>query len=55
VPSLGLRSRQQVDGWIAAGTRTLEPGDLDEIAAALEKTQAGTGPTQPVREVLTAP
>jgi len=51
---VGARSPQQVDGWIAAGTQTLEPRDLDEIAAAVDKTQAGTGPTHPVREVLTA-
>jgi aryl-alcohol dehydrogenase-like predicted oxidoreductase len=51
---VGARSPQQVDGWIAAGTRTLEPRDLDEIAAAVDTTQAGTGPTHPVREVLAA-
>jgi len=51
---VGARSPQQVDGWITAGTRALEPQDVDEIAAAVEKTQAGTGPTQPVREVLAA-
>jgi len=46
---VGARSPQQVDGWIAAGNLTLEPADLDDIAAALEKTQAGRGPTRPVR------
>jgi len=46
---VGARSPQQVDGWIAAGNLTLEPQDLDDIAAALEKTQAGRGPTRPVR------
>jgi aryl-alcohol dehydrogenase-like predicted oxidoreductase len=45
---VGARSPQQVDGWIAAGNLTLEPADLDEIASALERTQAGTGPTHPV-------
>jgi aryl-alcohol dehydrogenase-like predicted oxidoreductase len=46
---VGARSPQQVDGWIAAGNLTLEPEDLEEIAAALENTQAGVGPTHPVR------
>jgi aryl-alcohol dehydrogenase-like predicted oxidoreductase len=42
---VGARSPQQVDGWIAAGNLTLEPRDLAEIADALERTQAGAGPT----------
>jgi aryl-alcohol dehydrogenase-like predicted oxidoreductase len=46
---VGARSRQQVDGWIAAGNLTLEPEDLEEIAAALGNTRAGVGPTHPVR------
>ena len=41
---VGARSPEQVDGWIAAGNLTLEPRDLAEIAAALERTQAGAGP-----------
>ena len=51
---VGARSPQQVDGWIAAGNMTLEPHDLDEIAAAINRTQAGVGPTHPVRTVVTA-
>jgi aryl-alcohol dehydrogenase-like predicted oxidoreductase len=51
---VGARSPQQVDGWITAGNLTLTPEDLDEIAAAVGKTQDGTGPAQPVRGVLTA-
>jgi hypothetical protein len=43
-----------VDGWIAAGNLTLEPEDLDEIASAVDRTQAGVGPTHPVRAVVTA-
>jgi aryl-alcohol dehydrogenase-like predicted oxidoreductase len=46
---VGARSPQQVEGWIAAGNLALEPEDLDEIAAALEKTQAGAGPTHAAR------
>ncbi len=44
---VGARSPQQVDGWIAAGNLTLEAEDLDQIAAALDQTQAGAGPTHP--------
>lgn len=43
---VGARSPEQVDGWIAAGNLTLEPADLAEIAIALERTRAGSGPTQ---------
>ncbi len=45
---VGARSPQQVDGWIAAGSLTLESSDLAEIASALERTRAGSGPTKPV-------
>lgn len=44
---VGARSPDQVDGWIAAGNLTLGARDLSEIAAALERTQAGSGPTRP--------
>jgi len=44
---VGAGSPEQVDGWIAAGSLTLEPRDLAEIASALERTQAGAGPTRP--------
>jgi aryl-alcohol dehydrogenase-like predicted oxidoreductase len=47
---VGARSPEQVDGWIDAGNLTLQAPDLAEIAGALERTQAGTGPTQPVAE-----
>jgi aryl-alcohol dehydrogenase-like predicted oxidoreductase len=51
---VGARSPQQVDGWIAAGNLTLEPGDLDEIASAVDRTQAGVGPTHPAGAAVTA-
>ncbi|TMF14885.1 MAG: aldo/keto reductase [Chloroflexi bacterium] len=44
---VGARSPQQVDGWISAGNLILQADDLAEIAAALERTQAGAGPRQP--------
>jgi aryl-alcohol dehydrogenase-like predicted oxidoreductase len=44
---VGARSPQQVDGWIAAGNLTLDAADLAEITAAIERTQAGSEPSQP--------
>ncbi len=44
---VGARSAEQVDGWIDAATLTLNATDLDEIALAIERTGAGTGPTRP--------
>jgi aryl-alcohol dehydrogenase-like predicted oxidoreductase len=44
---VGARSPQQIDGWIRAATLELTPTDLDEIASAIARTGAGTGPTQP--------
>jgi aryl-alcohol dehydrogenase-like predicted oxidoreductase len=44
---VGARSPQQVDGWISAATLQLGSNDLEEIAAAVARTQAGGGPVQP--------
>jgi aryl-alcohol dehydrogenase-like predicted oxidoreductase len=44
---VGARSPDQVDGWIGAATLELTAADLDEIAAAIERTGAGSGPTRP--------
>jgi aryl-alcohol dehydrogenase-like predicted oxidoreductase len=44
---VGARSPQQVDGWISAGNLTLDAADLAEITAAVDRTQAGSGPTRP--------
>lgn len=44
---VGARSPEQVDGWIAAATLELGRTDLDEIARAIERTGAGTGPRTP--------
>ena len=46
---VGARSPEQVDGWIGAATLRLTAEDLDEIAAALERTGAGRGPVRPGR------
>ena len=44
---VGARSPEQVDGWIAAASLRLEPTDLAEIRAAIERTGAGSGPLAP--------
>jgi aryl-alcohol dehydrogenase-like predicted oxidoreductase len=44
---VGARSSDQVDGWIGAAALTLTAKDLDEIALAIERTGAGTGPRRP--------
>jgi aryl-alcohol dehydrogenase-like predicted oxidoreductase len=46
---VGARSPAQVDGWIGAATLELTASDLDEIAAAIARTGAGSGPARPVR------
>jgi aryl-alcohol dehydrogenase-like predicted oxidoreductase len=43
---VGARSPEQVDGWLGAATLRLTARDLDEIAAARERTGAGTGPVR---------
>jgi aryl-alcohol dehydrogenase-like predicted oxidoreductase len=44
---VGARRPDQVDGWLGAATLSLSDGDLDEIATAIERTGAGTGPAHP--------
>jgi aryl-alcohol dehydrogenase-like predicted oxidoreductase len=44
---VGARSPEQVDGWIAAAGLRLAADDLAEIAAAIERTGAGSGPLRP--------
>ncbi len=44
---VGARSPAQVDGWIAAGRLELTEHDLEEIAGAIRRTGAGSGPLQP--------
>ena len=41
---VGARSPEQVDGWIGGADVVLTPEELDEIAAAVEATGAGSGP-----------
>ena len=44
---VGARGPSQVDGWIGAAALELTGEDLDEIAAAIERTGAGKGPARP--------
>jgi aryl-alcohol dehydrogenase-like predicted oxidoreductase len=44
---VGARSPEQVDGWIGAATLELDAQDLDDIAGAIRRTGAGSGPPQP--------
>jgi aryl-alcohol dehydrogenase-like predicted oxidoreductase len=43
---VGARSPDQVDGWIGGATLELTDADLDEIAAAIRRTNAGSGPVR---------
>lgn len=44
---VGARTPEQVDGWIGAAKVELTAADLEEIAAALARTRAGSGPVGP--------
>ena len=44
---VGARNAKQVDGWIDAAGVELSSHDLDEIAVAIQSTQAGKGPRAP--------
>jgi aryl-alcohol dehydrogenase-like predicted oxidoreductase len=44
---VGARSPAQVDGWIGAASLELTDADLDDVAAAIARTGAGTGPVRP--------
>ncbi|MGH7634681.1 MAG: hypothetical protein ACRENC_13185, partial [Gemmatimonadaceae bacterium] len=53
---VGARSPEQVDGWIGAARLALTARDLDEIAAAIARTGAGSGPaTRGTRDRLRQP
>jgi aryl-alcohol dehydrogenase-like predicted oxidoreductase len=43
---VGARTPDQVDGWIGAATLELTAADLEEIAAAIVRTGAGSGPVR---------
>lgn len=52
---VGARSPEQVDGWIGAASLDLGAEDLDEIAAAIHATGAGTGPWSPADALSATP
>jgi len=43
----GARAPEQIDGWLRAASLELTVGDLDEIAAAISASGAGSGPVRP--------
>lgn len=45
---VGARQPQQVDAWIGAANLLLSAEDLEEIAAAIQRSGSGTGPAQPL-------
>jgi aryl-alcohol dehydrogenase-like predicted oxidoreductase len=44
---VGARRPEQIEGWLAAASLTLTDADLDEIASAITRTGAGSGPARP--------
>jgi aryl-alcohol dehydrogenase-like predicted oxidoreductase len=44
---VGARAPEQVDGWLAGASVRLDDDDLSAIAAAIDRTGAGSGPTRP--------
>jgi aryl-alcohol dehydrogenase-like predicted oxidoreductase len=50
---VGARTPAQVDGWIQAATLQLTPEDREEISSAIVRTQAGSGPSRPVKTAST--
>jgi aryl-alcohol dehydrogenase-like predicted oxidoreductase len=48
---VGARSPEQVDGWIDAANLELTRDDLEQIAEAINRSGAGTGPSMPNIEV----
>lgn len=50
---VGARTPVQVDGWIEAAAVELTPEDREEIASAVARTQAGSGPSRPAKAAST--
>ena len=51
---VGARSADQVDGWIDAATLSLTRSELEEIAGAIDRSGAGSGPSRPASADVTA-
>jgi aryl-alcohol dehydrogenase-like predicted oxidoreductase len=43
---VGARSANQVDGWIDAAALSLRSSELEEIAAMIDRSGAGSGPSR---------
>jgi aryl-alcohol dehydrogenase-like predicted oxidoreductase len=43
---VGARTPAQIDGWIDAATVELDKTDLDDVAAAVDRSGLGTGPSR---------
>jgi aryl-alcohol dehydrogenase-like predicted oxidoreductase len=52
---VGARRPSQVEGWLPAATLELSDADLEESAAAIERTGAGSGPARPGRRASETP
>jgi len=46
---VGARQPRQIDGWIDAATLVLTAADVEDIAAAIQSSSAGSGPAMPER------
>lgn len=44
---VGARRPSQIDGWVGAGSLSLDPDDVSTIAGAVARTGAGRGPARP--------
>jgi aryl-alcohol dehydrogenase-like predicted oxidoreductase len=48
---VGIRRADQLDAWLPAASLVLDASDLTQIAEAVERTQAGSGPAFPAHAV----
>jgi aryl-alcohol dehydrogenase-like predicted oxidoreductase len=48
---VGIRRAGQLDAWLPAACLALDDSDLSQIAEAVERTRAGSGPTFPAHAV----
>ena len=44
---VGIRRAGQLDAWLSAASLALDDADLSQIAEAIERTGAGSGPAFP--------
>ena len=48
---VGIRRAGQLDAWLSAASLALDDSDLSQIAEAVERTGAGSGPALPAHAV----